>query len=61
MLTFGIRLKALLSPEDGQDIVEYALIIALIALACISGVGGFAVMLEGLGATITTAATRLLS
>jgi pilus assembly protein Flp/PilA len=31
-----------LSEEEGQDLVEYALIIALIALACTAGLNGLA-------------------
>ena len=61
MLTFAIKLKDLLLREDGQDLIEYVLIIALIALACIGGVGGFGALLQGLTTTISTAATKLLT
>jgi len=61
MLTLVIQLKDLLLREEGQDLIEYALILALIALACITGVGGFGTMLQGLTTTITTAATKLLT
>ena len=33
-----VRLQNLLNREDGQDLVEYALVVALIALATVSGV-----------------------
>jgi len=33
-----VRYQILLNREDGQDLVEYALLVALIALAAISGV-----------------------
>ena len=33
-----VKIQNLLSREEGQDLVEYALLIALIALAAISGV-----------------------
>jgi pilus assembly protein Flp/PilA len=36
-LTLYVRLQLLLNREDGQDLVEYALLVALIALAAISG------------------------
>lgn len=36
-LTLYVRLHMLLYREDGQDLVEYALLVALIALAAISG------------------------
>jgi Flp pilus assembly pilin Flp len=61
MLTFAIKLKDLLLREDGQDLVEYVLITALIALACIGGVGGFGALVSGLTSTIAAAAERLLS
>jgi pilus assembly protein Flp/PilA len=37
-LNLYVRLQILLSREDGQDLVEYALLVALIALAAVSGV-----------------------
>jgi pilus assembly protein Flp/PilA len=36
-LTLYVRLQSLLSRQDGQDLVEYALLVALIALAAVSG------------------------
>ncbi len=33
-------LRRLIGTEDGQDIVEYALLLALIAFICIAAVGG---------------------
>jgi Flp pilus assembly pilin Flp len=60
MLTFAIRLKDLLLREEGQDLVEYVLIISLIALACLSGVGSFGVLLQGLLSTINAAASSML-
>jgi Flp pilus assembly pilin Flp len=59
MLTFAIKLKDLLLREDGQDLVEYVLIISLIALACLTGVGGFGVLLQGLLTTINAAAASI--
>ena len=35
-----------LSEEEGQDLVEYALIIALIALACTAGLNGLATAIQ---------------
>lgn len=37
-LSLYVRLQLLLSREDGQDLVEYALLVALIALAAVGGV-----------------------
>ncbi len=38
MLRLYIFLQGLKESEEGQDLVEYALLVALIALAAISGV-----------------------
>jgi pilus assembly protein Flp/PilA len=37
-LTIYVKLQTLISREEGQDLVEYALLVALIALAAITGV-----------------------
>ncbi len=37
-LTLYVKLQTLVAREDGQDLVEYALLVALIALAAITGV-----------------------
>lgn len=38
----SVRIQNLLSREDGQDLIEYALIVALISLAAITGMGNLA-------------------
>lgn len=40
-------LKNLLHDESGQDLIEYALIAALIALAAIGAMGGLANAIKG--------------
>jgi pilus assembly protein Flp/PilA len=35
----SLKMQALLAQEEGQDLVEYALLVSLIALAAITGVG----------------------
>ena len=37
-----VKLQRVLSQEEGQDLVEYALIVALIAFACTAGMGTLA-------------------
>lgn len=39
LLKMYVKFEDLKSREDGQDLVEYALLISLIALAAITGVG----------------------
>jgi Flp pilus assembly pilin Flp len=38
MMTLRLRLRALLGNESGQDILEYALLVALIALVAVGAV-----------------------
>jgi pilus assembly protein Flp/PilA len=55
---FVYALRRSLSREDGQDLVEYALIVALIALAATAGMNVLATDLSNafsnIGATITS-------
>ncbi|HEV2463657.1 MAG TPA: Flp family type IVb pilin [Acidobacteriaceae bacterium] len=37
LLMLSIKLKTLLSDEQGQDLIEYALVVALIAFGAIAG------------------------
>jgi Flp pilus assembly pilin Flp len=60
MLRYWIILKDVLSREEGQDLVEYVLIASLIALACISGVGGFGVLVAAMVSALVKAAAALL-
>jgi len=58
LLKLYIKSQDLLSREDGQDLVEYALIVALIALACCAGMKSLATAISNgfttLGTTITS-------
>jgi pilus assembly protein Flp/PilA len=51
---FSILLTLL--QEDGQDLVEYALLIALLAFACIAGMGALA---NGINSLFVSASARL--
>jgi len=41
-LSLCLKLQGLRNGEEGQDLVEYALLVALIALVCIAGIGNVA-------------------
>ena len=60
LLKLYIKIQDLLSQEEGQDLVEYALIVALIALAATAGMKTLATAINGafttLGTTISGAA-----
>ncbi len=57
LLKLYVHIQYLLSAEDGQDLVEYALIVALIALACCAGMNSLATAINtgftSLGTTLT--------
>ena len=38
LLRLTVRLWGLIADERGQDLVEYALLVSMIALVCVSGV-----------------------
>jgi pilus assembly protein Flp/PilA len=41
-LTFSIKIQNMLSREEGQDLIEYALVVALIAFAATAGMATLA-------------------
>ena len=57
LLKLYIKIQDLISQEEGQDLVEYALIVALIALACCAGMKSLATAINTgfttLGTTLT--------
>jgi pilus assembly protein Flp/PilA len=42
LLKMYVKLQDLLSREEGQDLVEYALVVALIAFGAVAGMGALA-------------------
>jgi len=62
MLTFmwevSTRLQRIRKEEDGQDLIEYALIVALIALAATAGMGTLA---SAINTAFTSVGTALSS
>jgi pilus assembly protein Flp/PilA len=60
LLTLYVRFQDLKDREDGQDLVEYALTVALIAFGAIAGMQSLAAGLSNAFTTIsTTLATDL--
>jgi pilus assembly protein Flp/PilA len=41
-LNLYVKLQGLKNGEEGQDLVEYALLVALIALVCVTGISNVA-------------------
>jgi pilus assembly protein Flp/PilA len=48
MLSLYVRFKSFMKDQEGQGLVEYGLIVALIALACVVGLKGVAASLGSL-------------
>jgi len=42
LLNLFVKLQGLTNREEGQDLVEYALLVALIALVCVAGINKLA-------------------
>ena len=58
LLKLYVKLQNLLSREEGQDLVEYSLIIALVSFAAIAGMGTLAKDINNafnaIGSTLST-------
>ena len=46
LLSLYIKMQNLLREDDGQDLVEYALIACMIALGCAAGLNSFATVIN---------------
>ncbi|MGA9060131.1 MAG: Flp family type IVb pilin [Terracidiphilus sp.] len=53
-LALYVKLQSLMNREEGQDLVEYALLVALIALAVITGVKNVATAVNTVFNTISS-------
>ena len=58
LLNLYIKLQILMDREDGQDLVEYALAVALIAFAAVAGVRALA---AGVGISFSNISSMLNS
>lgn len=55
-----MQLREMLANEDGQDLIEYALVVALIAFAATSGMGTLATGINTAFGNIATALTTAI-
>ena len=64
MLKLIVKLQNLISSEEGQDLVEYALIVALISLAAVAGMntlaGDINTAFTNVGSQLNTSITTIL-
>ena len=51
---FYVKTQTLIMREDGQDLIEYALVVALIAFAATAGMNSLASQINGAFSTIGT-------
>ncbi len=56
LLKLFVKLQSLMVHDEGQDLVEYALVIALIAIVA---VGSLNTLASGIGKALTNIATNL--
>ena len=58
LLKLAIKMQTQLMSEEGQDLIEYALVVALIAFAATAGMSSLATAINnafgGIGTTLTT-------
>jgi pilus assembly protein Flp/PilA len=58
LMKLSVKMQVLLMSEEGQDLIEYALVVALIAFAATAGMSTLANKLNlafsGIGTTLTT-------
>jgi pilus assembly protein Flp/PilA len=54
LLMLSIKLQTLLSNEEGQDLVEYALVVALIAFGAITAMHSLSTELNSVFTSIST-------
>ncbi len=54
LLSLYVKFQSLKNGEEGQDLVEYALLVALIALVCVSGVNNVATAVNSVFTNISS-------
>jgi pilus assembly protein Flp/PilA len=58
LMKLSTKMQVLLMSEEGQDLIEYALVVALIAFAATAGMSTLATKINaafsGIGTTLTT-------
>jgi pilus assembly protein Flp/PilA len=54
LLNLYVKLQGLKNGEEGQDLVEYALLVALIAMVCIAGVNNVATAINNVFTSISS-------
>lgn len=58
LLKLYVKLQTLTLQEEGQDLVEYALVVGLISIACVATLNSAATAVNGVITSITTTLTN---
>jgi pilus assembly protein Flp/PilA len=61
MLLLSVKLQNLLNREEGQDLIEYALVVALIAFAAVTGMKTLATSINNAFISIGTQLTSSIA
>jgi len=54
LMNLYVKFQGLKNGEEGQDLVEYALLVALIALVCVAGVNNVATAVNNVFSNISS-------
>ncbi len=54
LMNLYVKFQGLKNGEQGQDLVEYALLVALIALVCVTSINGVANAINNVFSTISS-------
>lgn len=57
-LKLWVKLQTVIACEEGQDLVEYALVVGLISIAAVASLNGVAGAIKGVITNITTTLTN---
>jgi pilus assembly protein Flp/PilA len=61
ILMLSIKLRTLLSDEQGQDLIEYALLVALVAFGATAGMSTLATAINGAFSSVGTVLNEYLT
>lgn len=61
LMMLSIKLRTLLSDEQGQDLIEYALLVALVAFGATAGMSTLATAINGAFASVGTTLNKYLT
>lgn len=61
LMMLSIKLRTLLSDEQGQDLIEYALLVALVAFGATAGMSSLAAAINGAFNSVGTVLNQYLT